>query len=169
VNPPYLYGPFSPKFLANIQTGDYSATSTAAYLHQFLTPNGKYPAAPAYADVRDVARLHVLALSAPPTSQVDRKRLIFSSPYGFRYPAARDLIKEKRPELKERLIQAEPKDPGFDRIPFDFGRLEKVLGVKKEELKTFEETLLDTVDSLLELERKWEAEGLKIDIPVEGA
>jgi nucleoside-diphosphate-sugar epimerase len=168
VNPPFLYGPFTTSFLANIRVGDYGATSTASYIHQLLTPGGRYPARPAYADVRDVARLHVLALSAPSASQVGRKRIIYASLYGFNYAAARDLIKERRPELKERLLTVEPQNPGLDHIPYDFGRVEEVLGIKKEELKTFEETVIDTVDSLLELEKKWETEGHIINIPIEG-
>jgi nucleoside-diphosphate-sugar epimerase len=168
VNPPFLYGPFTKRFIDNIQTGDYAATSTAGFIHQFLTPNGKYPAVPTHADVRDVARLHVLALSAPPASEVGRKRIIYASPYGFDYAVTRDLIKEKRPELKERLITAESQNPGYDRLPYDFARVEEVLGTKKEELKTFEETILNTVDSLLELEKKWQAEGHLVKVPVEG-
>jgi len=166
-NPPFLYGPLAPTFIETLPKGDFAALSTALQIYQFLTPTGVYPQSAGQADVRDVARVHVLALSAPATSEVGRKRIIFGSPHGFDFIKIRELIKEKRPELKDRLINEDTEVPKLprDRIPVDFGRVKEVLGVEQEELRTIEETMLDTVDSLLELEKKWRGEGVEIVIP----
>jgi len=101
---------------------------------------GYFFRAPAYVDVRDLAKAHVRAISqAPPTSEVGRKRLIVPSPHGVDYGRSVDLLRDKRPHLRERLIKRRPPIFDYDRLSIDFDRVEKVLGMRKEDFFTWEE------------------------------
>jgi nucleoside-diphosphate-sugar epimerase len=164
VNPPYLYGPFAPGF--KIPKPDYAAISTNLRIYQFLTPKGTFGQSPGYADVRDVARIHVEALNSPPESSVGRKRLIIASPYPVNYRQAMQLVAEARPELRDRLVDADsaPELP-VDRLPVDLQRVADVTGVQIDSYHTWRDTVLDTVDALLALEKDWISKGYKIDIP----
>lgn len=164
MNPPFLYGPLAAGFTPPPTPG-YSALSTDLYIYRLLSPTGVFPASPAHADVRDVARAHVLALNAPPAAAVGRKRILFASPHGFDYGAAVARIAEERPELRERLIRASAPALPYDRAPVDFERVEQVLGMRKAEFTAIEDTILDTVDSLLAVEKAWVAAGAEIAIP----
>lgn len=164
VNPPYLFGPFAPGFL--VPKPDYAALSTNLHIYQFLTPKGTFPTSPGSADVRDVARLHVAALSAPSESTVGRKRLIVSSPYDTNYKQAVEFIAEAYPELKDRLVNSDtaPKFP-IDKLPVDLKRATEVTGVQIDSYHTWKETVLDTVGSLLALEKDWVSKGYKVEVP----
>lgn len=163
VNPPFLYGPFADDF--DLPTPDYYALSGNIYIYRLLDSSGVFPPYPGHADVRDAANAHVLALASPPNSAVGRKRILFASPHGFSYAAVIELIARERPALKERLIKMLPPELLIDRTPVDFGRIQQVLGLSKSDFKTVEDTMLSTVDSLLEIEKKWVAQGHQISIP----
>lgn len=163
VNPPFLYGPFAEGF--TLPTPNYYALSTNLYIYRLLTPAGTFPTSPAHADVRDVATAHVLALTSPPASSVSRKRILFASPYGFNFKAVVDLIREKRPELKDRLIKASAPEFPVDKLPIDFGRIEQVLGFGKDDFSAVEDTMLSAVDGLLTIERQWASQGHEVSIP----
>lgn len=165
INPPFLYGPFTTNFPI-LATPDFDALSTNLTIYNLITTEGKFPPRPGHADVRDVAVAHVTALDSPPTSEVGRKRVIFASPYDFNFKNAVELLREKRPQLKDRLItQVPPEFPAY-RYPVDFERIERVTGLKKGDFHTFEETLLHTVDSLLDVEAGWKNKGHNVgDIP----
>lgn len=138
VNPPFLYGPFTANFPIPA-TPDFDALSTNLNIYNLITPGGKFPPRPGYADIRDVARAHVTALDSAPTSEIGRKRVIFASPYDFNFKNAIELLREKRPQLKDRLItQVPPELPAY-RYPVDFERIERVTGLKKGDFHTFEE------------------------------
>lgn len=113
-------------------------------------------------DVRDLARAHVAALNSPSASVIGRKRLIVASPYDFNYKDAIEYIAEQRPELKARLISDTSKAPEHANAPWDLSRLEEVTGVKSESFKTWHETILDTVDALLALEKEWVKKGFTL-------
>lgn len=118
-----------------------------------------------YADVRDVARIHVEALTSPPESSVGRKRLIVVSPHALDFKAAVELIANKRPELKSRLIDAE-KAPKFpNHLVVDLKRIEEVTGVKETSYIPVNDTILETVDSLLVQEKGWISRGHTISPP----
>ncbi|KAG6832867.1 hypothetical protein H0H87_012800 [Tephrocybe sp. NHM501043] len=163
LNPPYLYGPLAETF--TIPTGNYTALSTDLYIYRFLNPEGGFMSSPAHADVRDVAHAHILALTSPPSSEVGRKRILIASPHGFDIKATLELIADSRPELKARLTKKMPPEYPYDRIPFDFKRIEEVLGMSKDDFRTVEETMIETVDSLMALEKQWIAQGQEIRIP----
>jgi hypothetical protein len=44
--------------------------------------------------------------------------------------------------------------------------VQEVIGFKEDEFKKWEETLLDTVDALVELEKEWKAKGYEVEIPL---
>ncbi|RDB17384.1 hypothetical protein Hypma_001850 [Hypsizygus marmoreus] len=163
LNPPFFYGPFVEGF--NLPRPNY-ALSTNMFLYSLLSPSGQYPPSPGHIDVRDAAKAHVLALSSPPTATVGRKRIIIASPREFGFKATVDLIAEKRPELKERLIKAPAPAQPFKRVPVNFGRVEEVLGFRQDEFRTIEETILGTIDSLLSFEKEWVKQGLEVSVPV---
>lgn len=169
VNPPFFYGPLAQGF--TLPTPNYYALSTALYVYRLLSPDGPYPSSesPFYVDVRDVAKAHVLALTSPPSTDpgIGRKRLIMSSLDVFDNGAVVDLIRQARPELKDRLTKVAPPSGLLVSMPYDVARLEQVISMKKEDFTPLRKTILDTVDSLLQLEKEWISKGYAIDIPRE--
>ncbi|GLB39611.1 putative 3-beta hydroxysteroid dehydrogenase/isomerase family protein [Lyophyllum shimeji] len=184
LNPPYLYGPFSPTFPLP-PPGSYHALSTPLQLYRLLTPRGRFPPSAAYADVRDVALCHVRALraapaphppsaarhpperrgklgyAAAPSRQPPRKRVLLASPHPFDAAYVRALISVEFPDLEAqgRLTREVPPRYERDVMGVEWGRVEEVLGVGKEACRRTEETVVDTVRSLLEVERRWREEG----------
>lgn len=124
-------------------------------IYLLLFPEGGYPRDSHYADVRDVASAHVKALTAPPASQVGRKRLVLASPYDLDFVAARKLVEEKRPELASRWTRVEV--PRFEtlRMPYRLERLEEILGMRKADFTPVEDTILGSLDSLVAIEKEW--------------
>ncbi|KAG6811439.1 hypothetical protein H0H92_007354 [Tricholoma furcatifolium] len=163
LNPPYLYGPLAETF--TVPVGSYTALSTDLYIYRFLSPDGGFMPSAGQADVRDIAHAHVLALTSPPTSAVGRKRILIASPHGFHPKAVLEMLAESRPELQSRLTKNTSPEYPFDRTPIDFGRVEEVLGMSKDDFKGVEETMIETVDSLIALEKQWVAQGHEIHIP----
>ena len=99
---------------------------------------------------RDVARASVSALTAP--TNVGRKRILLSSEWiSFRDAAI--FIAEARPELKGRLTLNADSFPLVGKTLIDNTRAKEVLGIK--EFIPWKQTLLDTVDDLLKLEKEW--------------
>lgn len=166
MNPPYLFGPFPPGF--QIPKPDYGALSTNLHIYHMLTKKGRaFPeTVPGSADIRDVARMHVEALSSPLESSIGRKRLPIGSPYDCNYKEAVQFVADAHPELKDRLVDANTAHQfPIDKLPVDLKRVEDVTGVKVDSYRTWKETVLDTIDSLLVLEKGWISEGYKVEIP----
>ncbi|THU91706.1 NAD(P)-binding protein [Dendrothele bispora CBS 962.96] len=120
----------------------------------------RYPDFGFWIDVRDVAKCDVKALKAPPTSVVGRKRLIITSPHDMEYADALKFLAEARPQLKSRLNKTDPPKRMHYRLPCDFARIEEVLGIKKEQFFTRNETILNKIDGYLALEEKWVKQGI---------
>ncbi len=83
VNPPFVYGPYTPG--TQIAKGDYGGLATNALFLKNLLSNEKLEAIqtqapPPTVDVRDVAKAHILALKAPTTSEVGQKRILIGGP-----------------------------------------------------------------------------------------
>lgn len=157
-----MYGPFAPG--TKIQKGDIRALSTAALFYQAVLPSGgpantidRVPQAPPplTVDVRDVARAHILALSAPPSTRVGRKRLIVSGPSMSWLDAVLHL-RGALPELGARLPAvaegAEEREP-LRTMRVDVSRAAGVLGLK--EYVDWRQTAEDTAKMLLEVEKSW--------------
>ncbi|KAF5380241.1 hypothetical protein D9757_008204 [Collybiopsis confluens] len=165
INPPYLYGPYAEGF--TIATGDYAALSTNVHLYKLLSPEGPFPGHPLYADVRDIAKAHILALSSQPTSKVGRKRMIISSPHDTDYAEVVKTIAENRPELKDRLTTSEPRMLlAITRLHYDQKRLEDVIGMKPSDFTPLNDTVLASVDAIISVEKQWAAEGFEAKVPL---
>ncbi|KAF9463092.1 hypothetical protein BDZ94DRAFT_1260038 [Collybia nuda] len=162
--PPFLYGPLAASFSIP-PTPNYTALSSDIQIYHLLSPTGVFPPVPFYADVRDMAKAHVLALRSPPTSSANRKRILFSSPYDLDFNAIVALIAEKRPELRDRLIKTTPPTFTFNSAPIDFDRIQQVLGMGISDFTPVENSILEAVDSILTVERLWIATGADISIP----
>ncbi|KAF7339258.1 Epimerase domain-containing protein [Mycena venus] len=151
LNPPIFYGPFTPHF--PLPVPDFRAISTDRVFYNYLFPDGVFSYRTYYIDVRDVAQAH------------GRKRIIISSPFGWSFQKTRDFIAEQRPALRERLITATPLEPPFNVMPINFERVEEVLGMKVSDFHTTEQTILDTVDALIQAEEQWVKAGHPIKTP----
>ncbi|PPQ90551.1 hypothetical protein CVT25_015865 [Psilocybe cyanescens] len=165
INPPYFYGPFAPLHLT-IAPGEFNALSTDLMIYSLLSPTGEFPSSAGYADVRDVARAHVGALRTPSTVQ-GRKRIILASPHDLNFEAVLEAVKKARPEVEGRTITAPlPKYP-FEKYDIDFTVVEEVTGLKAEDFHPVLETLMETVNALLGLEKSWKESGFVMpqDIP----
>lgn len=99
-------------------------------------------------DVRDAARAHVLALSAPPTATVGRKRLLVAGP-PLMWKGAVEHLAVARPDVKHRL--ADVSEAGETKVArVDVSRAREVLGL--ETYIDWKKTVEDMVDSVLAAE-----------------
>ncbi|KAF8198093.1 hypothetical protein BJ912DRAFT_57184 [Pholiota molesta] len=167
INPSYLYGPFAPLTLP-IAPGDFASLSTNLVVYNLFTAPGAHLPGFGFTDFRDTARAHVGAALAPHTptatdkdTQGKRKRIITVSPHGLVERAILATIARERPQIAARLIAppALGSEPKFDRYDADFARVAEVVGMQKGDFHTTEQTFLDTIDSLLALEKAWKEQG----------
>jgi nucleoside-diphosphate-sugar epimerase len=93
------------------------------------------------ADVRDIAKAHVLALSAPRFGE-RRKRLILCS-RTFNWPEVVALIKQRCPQLVQRLPDASVTAPRLTGAPLDLSLGHEVLGWT--DYINWEESILECV------------------------
>ncbi|OAQ62532.1 cinnamoyl-CoA reductase [Purpureocillium lilacinum] len=98
----------------------------------------------AFADVRDLAEAHVLALEKP--AAAGKRYLIANSAYSYQQVC--DIIRENFPQLRELTpagIAGNPLPPVYK---LDTSKAVQDLGVK---FRSLEETIVSTVDSLLQV------------------
>jgi len=169
VSPFWIFGPTRPGFEHIIPQRDDKALSSLIHIYNLLNPTTTEFVDPVVVDVRDVARLHLAALTAPPTVDIGIKRFAIRAPYFASYQDAIKYIAEAFPELKDqgRLI-AEDKVPGYPtmlegKLNVDWDRIEEVFGagVGGGTFRGWKEMVVDTVRSLLELEKAWANVGVK--------
>jgi len=93
--------------------------------------------------------------------------VIVASLHDLNYKIAVEFIAEKRPELKDRLVDAN-KAPKFPprKIPLDIKRVADVTGMKEDSYISWQDTILDTVDDLIRLEKDWVSSGFSVKIPM---
>lgn len=108
------------------------------YIGYLISPTGDWPTVPIYADVRDAARAHILALDASPSVQ-SRRRILFSTPDVLENKDILEVIKKARPKLAERLIQTPEPEYLLKKIDLDYKRIEEVLGMKTSDFYTVEQ------------------------------
>lgn len=149
-----------------IAKGDYAALSSVEYFWKAVLPEGgssvtidrePQPVLPITVDVRDAARAHILALTAPLASEVGPKRFIVVGPSIWWLDAVIHLRKVM-PELSDRLptiAEGAEEKPSLPIITGDVTRTKEVLGL--EEYIDWKKTVEDTVKSILEVEKSWEA------------
>ncbi len=154
IHPSYVFGP-----LGSGQVYNSPATGTNGYIYGLISGpldrpvSGYDPAArppPLNVDVRDVARAHVLALKVPPSDEV--KRFILSSST-FTWKDAIEVIAEARPELKGRVPVITGKEaPLPPSAVLDTSVTRNILGL--ENYVKWQDTVLDTIDDLLRVEKE---------------
>lgn len=164
VHPSLLLGPTGPtQVLPRGQAAD--GTNSAIYLllqgsRQPLPEpkSAKLMFPPAFINVEDAARAHVLLLtgtsttSSLPAGQV--KRVVLYDDLMKWHEAVR-YLEETRPEIRERLfVVPEGYEGGEGCARSDGTSSEKWIAMKKEDYKGWKETLDATVDCILEREKE---------------
>jgi len=135
VFPPWIFGPYAPEFYP-LSPQNHSSNK---YLYGLVNPEGRIAGNAPYVDVRDLAKAHVNALKSPPTSKVGRKRVVIASPQQIDGKKALEILAEKRPQLKPRLIKRQLPENTPEKYGCDFGRIEEVLGLKETDFLPYEQ------------------------------
>jgi nucleoside-diphosphate-sugar epimerase len=160
IHPSYVYGP-----VGTGQVYNAPATGTNQLIYGLIAGapdrpvNGYDPtlrAPPLHVDVRDVARAHVLALKVPPSADEPKRFIVSSS--RFTWKEAIEFIAQAKPELKGRLPVITGKEPPVP--PFailDTSATENILGLRN--YVEWQDTVLDTIDDLLQIEKELDAAG----------
>lgn len=166
VGPCWIFGPFVPGFEHIVPEPDFKSFSTNGFIYALLRPDNTYfPTSPGFVDARDVAKAHIAALGSKPSLAVGRKRYVLMSPEHASYTAAINYIAEAHPEIKHRLADPD-KAPNFAfETEVERKGLEDVVGFKADSYKSWKDTVLDTVDSLLAFERLWRDKGFEFEQP----
>ncbi|KAF5364843.1 hypothetical protein D9757_011278 [Collybiopsis confluens] len=145
VLPPAVYGPLVANYPIS-NSSAHAAIGTNASLFRMITHGtGEYPALflGHLADVRDIARAHVSALSAPPITGRNKRFIINNKTFKLKEVA--DLIRKERPELAHRLPKEDAVPPRQTQAPLDTRFAAEVLGLK--EYIFWEETILAGIDA----------------------
>jgi nucleoside-diphosphate-sugar epimerase len=152
--PPGIFGPFVPHFP---NSTDRTALGTNDFVYSLLTggPEGPntYPdfAAGHMADVRDVAKAHVQALSASRVPGTDKRLLVCSGT--FTWKATADLIRTARPELTSRLPAKSEQAVMQTNAPMDVSLAAKIIGMSEDGYIWWEETILASIDAVVAWEK----------------
>ncbi|KAF7975457.1 hypothetical protein HWV62_9473 [Athelia sp. TMB] len=151
LNPPMIYGPA----LQDSATSAAALNASAAAIYQLFSgqlsaiPDDQLPL---FCDVRDVAKAHVLALQTPAANGA--RIPLYGG--GFTWAQAVEYLHATRPELRDRLVPVGTGNAAPSTVSTVSTRAaEEKLGIKS--FIGWKQSLDDTVDSLLELEKKWNA------------
>ncbi|KAJ7069507.1 hypothetical protein C8F01DRAFT_515975 [Mycena amicta] len=169
--PPWIFGPLAPGFESIVPTpeGAFAAFSTNGFVYQLLrADNTNYHYSPGTLDVRDVARIHIAALSTTTPKDSRPRRVPIVSPYQSDFREAIQFIHDERPELRERLADPAkvPRWPSY-KLDVDLTPVEKSFGFPISSFKTWQETILDAVDRFIVLEKYWTSKGFEFQVPQE--
>jgi len=155
--PSVVLGPFAPNFSDTLSSSPGSL-GTNGFVQALLdTPNRQYPSNPMgwVVDVRDVSHAHILALSAPPLPNKQRKRLIISNK-SFTWAEIVKVLKAKYPEAVGKRLPADDAPVAAQLVaPVDTTLANKAVGFGG--YKPIEETYLETFQAVLEWERRFKA------------
>lgn len=157
VHPSYIYGP-----AGRGQIIDVPADGTNSFVYELIKP--KSPArpplpppqamlTPTFVHIFDVARAHVLLLSIPPFPAGECKRIVLKDGF-IHWKDATEYLERTRPELKHRLYEIPEGYQTEICVSFDGSSAERVLGMKEDEYKGWQETLDDTINDILEREKR---------------
>ncbi|KAB8229563.1 SDR family oxidoreductase [Aspergillus alliaceus] len=142
INPNMVYGPAFPGS-ASLKHLGQSMSDIYALMDASLT---EVPPTmlPAYVDVRDVARAHLLAF------ETDQPQRFLISAGDFDKQKVCDLLRDKICELKSRVPVGNPGKPSVgEHYEVDCSRARSVLGI---EFRSFNETFLDMGHAFMEIE-----------------
>jgi nucleoside-diphosphate-sugar epimerase len=145
INPALIFGPPEQPIQSNdaLNTSSQTIYQLISGKSKSLPPDGL----PLFADVRDVAQAHILALQHD--SVVGKRVLLSGGPFTL-YDTVQ-LIAEKRPELKSRLPSLEDAKPDPRPISNVDTSIAEDLGLS---FTSYETCLFDTIDALLQKENK---------------
>lgn len=146
LNPPFVFGPIA----HDLKSLDSINTSNKRMLNIVEGKKHEGPIGSSlYVDVRDLAEAHVRAIE-PAYPDAAGKR-VFMTPGGFSDLNIAEIIREKFPQLKDRIgddllenLKEKSKPMSFD---IDNSRSKEVLKMR---YLPFEKTVVDTVQSLLD-------------------
>ncbi|KAJ7451103.1 hypothetical protein FB451DRAFT_710788 [Mycena latifolia] len=150
INPVMIFGPP----LQSVSSPDRLNTSSQQ-LYQLISGKmdtilPRAEGVPLFVDVRDVAAAHILALK---NDALIGKRVLLSGGE-FLYYKTVEMIAKQRPELASRLPSLEgvvsPEHETISKV--DTSIAEKDLGIS---FISYEKSLFDTIDALLEMENEW--------------
>lgn len=158
VNPPFVYGPFVPGFQP--KKGDLISMATVGYFVQLVLSSAALegsplPIAPQTIDVRDIAKAHLLAISAPSSAELQKQKRLILAARNWSWRDAVEHLAESRPELKPRLSDISRLEKQ-EAAKLDSSFAEEVLGFK--EYIDWRKTIDDMVDSVLAIEKIWESQ-----------
>lgn len=142
--PPMIYGP-NAHLVEDFAKLNTSSAEIYSFINGSKTEVGD-AAFPAFADVRDVAEAHVLAYEKEEAA--GQRYLISTGNYSNQQFC--DVIRKHFPELKDRVPEGTPGAPLGEMYRTDNSKAKRELGLK---FHTLEETVVDSVKNLLELEK----------------
>jgi len=114
-----------------------------------MTGQTPFQPPPWFVDVRDIAKAHVLALEQPPAALEQKRFLVNAGIYTWKEAAAH--LSAVRPEIKTLPVEELPSLPATP-TELDTTRSVKVLGMVY--IKP-EKTVVDAVDSIIEVQKSW--------------
>ncbi|KAJ3880470.1 hypothetical protein F5051DRAFT_160991 [Lentinula edodes] len=164
IDPTYIFGPFVPnyKYIVN-HPKLYGLESSNYFVHFLLRPENKvFVVYPGWMDVRDIADAHINAVHNKAIDELVPKdrRFILGAPEDHDWEKVIPQIIEARPHLADRLCSPE-KAPVFPMQVTDLTRTEKYLGIKAGSYTSFRKSIVDTIDSILDIEAYWKEQGIE--------
>jgi len=149
---PCVYGRFLDTYPSPRTENGFNANK---FLYSLIKDNAPFPPYPSISQVnlRDAARVHIHALSADRVEIGRKKRLIITSG-NMPWDQAVDYLKEKRPELKDRLPDVTRASLPPHHFRLDTRVTKEVLGLGEQDLISWQDTLLEVIDWVVEWEKE---------------
>ncbi|EIM81632.1 NAD-P-binding protein [Stereum hirsutum FP-91666 SS1] len=157
IHPSYIYGP-----AGRGQIIDVPADGTNSFVYELIKPKSsprpplpppQSMLTPTFVHISDVACAHVLLLSVPPFPAGECKRIVLKDGF-IHWKDATEYLEKTRPELEHRLYEIPEGYQTETCVSFDGSSAESVLGMKEGEYKGWKETLDDTINDILEREKR---------------
>jgi len=152
VFPPCVYGKFLDTYPHPVDETDFNANMFLYWLIKDKAPFPPFPSI-AQANLSDVARIHVLALTGKKLEGGRKKRLIITSG-NMPWDQAVEYLKEKRPGLKDRLPDVTKASLPPHHFKLDTKLTKEVVGVAQESMISWQNTLLEVIDWVADWEKK---------------
>ncbi|KAJ3777752.1 hypothetical protein FB446DRAFT_783926 [Lentinula raphanica] len=171
IDPTYVFGPFVPnyKYIVN-HPSLYGLESSNYFIHFLLRPENKvFVVYPGWMDVRDIADAHINAVHNKAIDELKPKdrRFILGAPEDHDWKKVIAHVAEARPSIAHRLCSIE-KAPVFPMQVTDLNRTEKYLGIKADSYTSFQKSIVDAIDTILDIETYWKEQGITdISLPNE--
>ncbi|KAJ8088001.1 methylglyoxal reductase (NADPH-dependent) gre2 [Marasmius tenuissimus] len=150
VLPPTVYGKFLEHYPRPAAAPELNGNK---FIYELFQKDVKFPSWPVttIAHNRDVAKVHVACLTAPPLPKGQKKRFIVCCGK-MTWVDAINYLKEQRPDIASRLPDTSLAQPQ-SQYDLDVSLTETVLGFKASDYVPWKVMLLEVVDWLLEWEK----------------